>query len=153
MLNARGYKTAIEHASHYFDTKRSIGKTVEDVRKNKAVFQLGVLDMQIEQEKLLSSGDVVFLDKAVPEALVYYRFLHLPEDERLLKNLSAVSYKKIFILDFLPLINDYARTEDAVAQKKIHALLTIVYESLPFLVVHVPVLKPGERVEFILKNM
>ncbi len=40
-----------------------------------------------------------------------------------------------------------------VAQKKIHALLAIVYESLPFLVVHVPILKPGERIEFILKNM
>ena len=40
-----------------------------------------------------------------------------------------------------------------VAQKKIHALLTIVYESLPFPVIHVPELKPGERVEFILKNM
>ncbi|MEP7231976.1 MAG: AAA family ATPase [Ginsengibacter sp.] len=26
LLNAGGYKTAIEHARHYFDTKRSIGK-------------------------------------------------------------------------------------------------------------------------------
>ena len=94
-----------------------------------------------------------FLDKAIPDALACYPFLHLPEDEKLLKALSTVSYKKIFILDFLPLINDYARIEDAVAQKKINALFTIVYESLPFSVIHVPVLKPEERVEFILKNM
>jgi predicted ATPase len=104
LLSARGYKTTIEHARHYLDTKRSIGKTVEEVRKNKAAFQLGVLEMQVEQEKLLVPDDVVFLDKAVPDAPAYYHFLHLPEDERLLKNLSAVSYKKIFILDFLPLI-------------------------------------------------
>jgi predicted ATPase len=56
-------------------------------------------------------------------------------------------------MDYLPLINDYARSEDAVAQKKIHALLTIVYESILFPVIHVPVLKPEERVEFILKNL
>ena len=114
---------------------------------------MDVLEIQVEQEKLLSPGDVVFLDRIIPDDLGYYRFLHLPEDERLLKALSAVSYKKLFILDFLSLINDYARTEDAVAQKKIHALLTIVYESLPFPVIHVPVLKPEERIEFILKNM
>ena len=153
LLNARGYKTTIEHARHYLDTKRSIGKTVEEVRKNKAVFQSGVLDMQVEQENLLSPGDVVFLDRAIPDALAYYRFLHLPEDGELLKALSNISYKKIFILDFLPLVKDYARTEDATAQKKIHALLTEVYESLPFPVIHVPVLKPEERVDFILKNL
>ncbi|MEO5995259.1 MAG: ATP-binding protein [Ginsengibacter sp.] len=153
LLNARGYNTTIEHARHYLDTKRSIGKTVEEVRKNKAVFQSGVLDMQIEQEKLLSPGDVFFLDRAIPDALAYYRFLHLPEDEKLLKALSDVSYKKVFILDFLPLVKDYARTEDEAAQKKIHALITEGYESLSFPVVHVPVLKPEERVDFILKNL
>ena len=60
LLNARGYKTTIEHVRHYLDTKRSIGKKVEEVRKNKAVFQLGVLGIQVEQKKLLSSDDVVF---------------------------------------------------------------------------------------------
>jgi predicted ATPase len=153
LLSARGYKTTIEHARHYLDTKRSIGKTVEEVRKNKAAFQLGVLEMQVEQEKLLVPDDVVFLDRAIHDALAYYRFLNLPEDEKLLKALSTVSYKKIFILDFLPLVNDYARTEDAVAQKKIHALIMEVYKSLPFPVIRVPVLKPEERVKFILKNM
>ncbi len=153
LLSARGYKTTIEHARHYLDTKRSIGKTVEEVRKNKTVFQSGVLDMQIEQEKMLSPGDVVFLDRAIPDALAYYRFLNLPEDEKLLKALNDVFYKKIFILDFLPLVKDYARTEDTAAQKKIHALLTEVWESLPFPVIHVPVLKPAERVDLILKTL
>lgn len=153
LLSERGYKTTIEHARHYLDTKRSIGKTVEEVRKNKAVFQSGILDMQIEQEKILAPEDVVFLDRAIPDALAYYRFLNLEEDEKLLKAMNVVSYKKIFILAFFPLVKDYARTEDAVAQQKIHTLITEVYESLPFPVIHVPVLKPEERVEFILKNL
>ena len=50
-------------------------------------------------------------------------------------------------------MKDYARTEDEAAQKKIHALLSEVYESLPFPVIHVPVLPPEERVDFILKNI
>ena len=153
LLNARGYKTTIEHARHYLDTKRNSGKTVEEVRKHQAEFQLAILDMQIEQEKSLSPDDVIFLDRAIPDALAYYRFLNLPEDETLLEALRTVSYKKIFILDCLPFVKDYARTEDEAAQKKIQALLIEVYESLPFPVIHVPVLQPEERVDFILKNL
>lgn len=153
LLKKRGYKTTIEHARHYIDTKRITGKTTEEIRANRLGFQRGVLDMQIEQEKALSTKDTVFLDRALPDALAYYRFLNLPEDKALEKALDQVTYKKVFILDPLPLQNDYARTEDESAQKQIHELLTEVYESLPFPVVHVPVLSPEERVEFIVRNL
>ncbi|MEO5946729.1 MAG: ATP-binding protein [Chitinophagaceae bacterium] len=153
LLSERGYKTTIEHARHYLDTQRSVGKTVDEVRANRKKFQLGVLDMQIEQEASISPEEIFFLDRAIPDALAYYRFLNLDEDEKLLQAIQKVSYKKIFILDSLPLVKDYARTEDTTAQKKIHALITEVYESLPFPVIHVPVLKPEERVDYILKNL
>jgi len=41
---------------------------VEEVRKNHEAFQSGVLDMQIEQEKSISADDIVFLDRAIPDA-------------------------------------------------------------------------------------
>lgn len=153
LLAARGYKTTIEHARHYLDTQRLDGKTIDEVRRNQREFQLGVLNMQIEQEQEISPQEIVFLDRAIPDALAYYKFLNLGEDSKLVAALKNVSYKKIFILDTLPLVNDYARTEDEAAQKKIHQLLTEVYESLPFPVVHVPVSSPQERVNFILKNL
>jgi predicted ATPase len=142
ILKKRGYKTTIEHARHYIDTQRVTGKTTEEIRANQLAFQRGVLDMQIEQEKSLSPKDTVFLDRALPDALAYYHFLNLPEDKVLQKVLGEASYKKVFILDPLPLQNDYARTENESAQKRIHELLTEVYESLPFPVVHVPVFPP-----------
>ena len=153
LLREKGYKTTIEHARHYIDTQRISGKSVDEIRKNQLEFQRGVLAMQIEQEAYLSADEIVFLDRALPDALAYYRFLNLPVDEKLENVLKEVSYKKIFILDFLPLVNDYARIEDEEAQKKIHLLITGVYESLPFPVVHVPVLVPEKRAEFILKNL
>ncbi len=153
LLKGRGYITTIEHARHYLDTQRLKGRTVEEVRKNQIEFQLGVLDMQIEQESEISAEVLVFLDRAIPDALAYYRFLNLPVNDKLTEALFLVSYKKIFILDCLPLIKDYARNEDEIAQKKIHALLTEVYKTLPFPIVHVPVLPPEERVDFILKNL
>ncbi len=153
LLKERGYITTFEHARHYLDTQRLKGRTITDVRKQQREFQLGVLDMQIEQENQILPDVLVFLDRAIPDALAYYRFLNLPEDERLTEVLLTVSYKKIFILDCLPIVKDYARTEDTVAQKKIHALLIEVYESLGFPIIQVPVLSPEERVDFILKNI
>ena len=153
LLQSHGYKTTIEHARHYIDTQKVTGKTVEEIRANQIVFQQGILDMQIEQEQAISPDDVVFLDRAIPDALAYYRFLELSPDEKLQEAVHKHLYKKVFILDPLPLVSDYARTEDGDAQKKIHALLTEAYESLPYPVVHVPVLSPEERVDFILKNI
>jgi len=153
LLKERGYITTFEHARHYLDTQRLKGRTVEETRKNQKEFQLGVLDMQIEQESEISPDVLVFLDRAIPDALAYYRFLNLPVAEKLMVALQTVSYKKIFVLDSLPMKNDYARNEDNTAQKKIHDLLIEVYESLHFPVVRVPVLPPNERVDFILKNL
>ena len=153
LLSKRGYQTTIEHARHYLDTQRADGKTVKQIRDNQKEFQLGVLNMQIEQEASLIPKDVVFLDRAIPDALAYYRFLNLPPDKKLHHAMRTCAYKKIFILDNLPLVHDYARTEDTAAQKKIHELITEVYESLPFPVVHVPVLPPEERADYILENL
>lgn len=153
ILQERGYKTTIEHARHYIDTMRVKGQTVEELRSNKREFQLGVLDMQIEQEASINPNDLVFLDRAIPDALAYYRFLKLEVDEILKEVMRKVNYKKIFILDKLPLINDYARLENTNDQNQIHNLITEVYESLSFPVVHVPVLKPSERVDFILNSI
>jgi predicted ATPase len=153
LLHQRGYKTTIEHARHYLDTQLVKGKTVEEVRRNQKEFQQSILEMQLEQEASLAPEDIIFLDRAIPDALAYYQFLQLPEDEKLLNALSKVFYKKVFILDLLPLVQDYARREDETTQIKIHEILVLVYNSLPFPVVQVPVLPPEERVDFILKNL
>ena len=57
ILTARGYKTTIEHARHYIDTQRQKGRTVEETRKNQEEFQMGILEMQIEQEASLSPDE------------------------------------------------------------------------------------------------
>ena len=153
LLKDRGYITTFEHARHYLDTQRLKGRTVEETRNKQAEFQLGVLEMQIEQENEISPDVMVFLDRAIPDALAYYRFLNLPVDEKLMQALQRVFYKKVFVLDSLPIKKDYARTEDSTAQERIHDLLIEVYESLNFPVVRVPVLSPEERVDYILKNL
>lgn len=153
ILKKRGYETTIEHARHYIDTQKIKGRTVEEIKENKKQFQLGVLNMQIEQEAALNPTDVVFLDRALPDALAYYQFLGLEYDDRLIEQCNKYCYNKVFILDRLPLINDYARLEDEEEQIRIHNLIIKVYESFPCPIVHVPLLGLEERVNFILNNL
>lgn len=109
--------------------------------------------MQIEQENMLLPQATVFLDRALPDALAYYRFLTLPINQKLVDAIKLYRYKKIFILDLLLLIQDYARKEDEKAQKKIHQLLIEVYKELNYPITYVPVLPPQDRVHFILNNL
>jgi predicted ATPase len=153
LLRDRGYKTTIEHARHYLDTQRATGHSVEEVRSNQVAFQMGILEMQIEQERSIEPSEVVFLDRAIPDALAYCRFVGIPVHPLLAGAMEVVSYKKVFLLECLPLMKDYARTEDGAAQKRIQQLLLEVYESLPFPVVHVPAMLPELRVDFIISNM
>ena len=39
-------------------------------------FRLGIPGMQIEQEKSISPNDVVFIDRAIPDAIACDRFLN-----------------------------------------------------------------------------
>lgn len=77
LLKERGYITTFEHARHYPNTLRLKGKNIEEVRKNQVEFQSGVLDMQIEQENQIPPDVLVFLDRAIHNALSYNRFLNL----------------------------------------------------------------------------
>jgi predicted ATPase len=76
LLKDRGYITTMEHARHFLDTQRLKGRTIEEVRKNQLEFQHGVLQMQIDQENEIAPHVQVFLDRAVPDALAYHRYLN-----------------------------------------------------------------------------
>ncbi len=153
LLKECGYKTTVEQSRHYIDTLRVTGETVAHIRQNQLIFQRKVLDLQIAQEEQLSPGEIVFLDRALPDALAYYRFLHLPIDQKLTDAVAKASYRTVFILAPLSLVNDYARTENETAQREIHRLVVEVYEGLSFPVVHVPVLPAEDRVELVLDHV
>jgi predicted ATPase len=153
LLRARGYRTTIEDARLYIDLQRLGGRTVDEIRGRQVEFQRSVLAMQLAQEASLDPGELVFLDRAVPDSLAYYRFLGIEPDAALLDAIARTRYRKVFVMDLLPLAPDYARTEDAPAQQRIHELLLEVYESLATPVERVPVLPPEERVDRILARL
>lgn len=153
ILRSRGYKTVIEHARHYLEIQRFNGHPVAEVRSHQNEFQLAILKMQIEAEQQLNPEELVFLDRAIPDAHAYYHYLNIPEAPEMKEALQQVHYKKIFLLDCLPIVQDDVRTEDAAAQQTIHTLLRQVYQELNIPMVSVPIMPPEERVDFILQKL
>jgi predicted ATPase len=153
LLATRGYRTTVEEARHYLNTQRARGRTIGEIKGDHREFQLSVLKMQIEQEASLPPEEIVFLDRAIPDARAYYRFLNLPEDKILTEALAKVSYKKVFILDPLPLVHDYARVENEAAQAELQSLITEFYTGLGFPIMKVPVMFPEKRAVLILANL
>ena len=129
-LAEQGYTTTVENARHYIDTQQQTGKTIAELRANQENFQLMVMQLQLQQESKLNPQDLVFLDRALPDALAYYKFLHLPVNQQVLDAINTFRYKKIFMLDLLPMISDYARQENEASQIVIHQLLIEVYTNL-----------------------
>jgi len=153
LLQSMGYKTVVEHARQYLEIQRFNGHPVQEVKSNQKEFQLAILKMQIEAEQKLEPNEVVFLDRAIPDAHAYYHYLGIPEAPEMLEALKNVSYKKVFLLDCLPIVQDEIRQEDSEAQQRIQHELERVYAELPFPIVRVPVMEPQQRVQFILEHL
>lgn len=152
-LQDLGYKTTIEAARHYIDLQRINGKSIDEVRENQRNFQHKILNLQIKIEKRLDPSKLVFLDRALPDELAYYKYFNLEPDRKLMDSLNNFLYKKIFIMELLPLAKDYARTEDKSAQIAIQKSIIDVYKARQEPVVMVPVLTVAERVKFILDQL
>jgi predicted ATPase len=153
LLEARGYATIPEMARHCIDEQLALGKTMQDIGQNQLAFQQEIVEHQLTAERNAPKDRVTFFDRGIPDSLAYYRYNHLPEDEVIQRALAGCSYKKVFLLDPLPLVSDYARQETERQQRELCALIQDVYMHLPFPIVHVPVLPVDERVAFILKHV
>lgn len=152
-LKDMGYKTTIELARHYIDLQRMNGRSTEEIRANQRQFQHKVLNLQIDLERRLDPKEQIFFDRALPDEVAYYEYFKLEPDEKLVEYLQTASYKKIFIMDLLPLDSDYARTEDREAQIDLHDRIIDVYKKRGEPIVFVPVLPVKERVQFVLNHL
>lgn len=153
ILKDLGYKTTREVARHFIDLQRINGRSTDEIRSNQRTFQHQILNLQVDLERRLDPQELTFLDRGLPDELAYYQYFNLEPDTKLLDYLEHASYKKIFILDLLPLCEDYARTEDVAAQQALHQLIIDTYKNRKDPIVMVPVLPPRERVQFILDNV
>ena len=152
-LEKRGYDVVREVARVYIDDRIAKGETIEKIRRDEILFQKNVLKKKIEIENKLPPKRMVFFDRGIPDTYAYDKLYGVKSNLLLEDASKKCSYRKIFLLEQLPFVADYARTETKEQQDELHKLLEEAYEMLGFTVVKVPILPVEKRVDFVLNNL
>jgi predicted ATPase len=151
-LADQGFRTVPEGARLYLERERARGRTTEEIHKNLAALQHGIVDMQLRIEGELRATGVAFLDRAVPDCLAWWRVFGLNPNE-FLTECFRHRYASVFVLDPLPIQPDGFRPEDEAVAAFLDEWIVRDYSSLGYQVVRVPVLAPEERLAFVLERL
>ena len=149
----RGFHTIPEAARLYLEMEMAKGRTAHEVHKNGVAVQRGILDMQLEFERQSKAGDFLFLDRAVPDMLAWYRVRGLDPNE-FLADCFRHRYASVFFLEQLPFQTDEQRIEEvADIAGYLEEWHIRDYRALGYDIVRVPVMPPEERLAFVLETL
>jgi len=147
-----GYNTLYETARLYYELELAKGRTSQEIRNCGKQTQAGIFQLQLKLEEGLSTSEVVFLDRALPDSLTFHRVFGLNTDS-LLPACLHYHYESVFILERLPHDRKIKLgPEDEISAHFIDQWLERDYRALGYRVVRVPVMPPRERLAFVLKK-
>lgn len=152
LLAEQGFRTVPETGRQVIEREAAKGRAVEEVFRDGAMYARMIMDLQLRTEQRLRATDLVFLDRALPGCLPFYRHFGL-DVNKVLAECFHQRYASVFILDLLPLELDGARIQDEAYTVLLDEALVYYYGVLGYDVVRVPVLSPEERLEFVLERL
>ena len=151
MLAERGFRTLGEASREYIEREVARGRKLEELFGSVADERI-LTEMQREAEDGLPANEVMFLDRALPDYLWFWRLFGMNPNE-LLARCFRYRYASVFVLDQLPLQLDGARIDDEAYTDLLDEWLVRDYGALGYHVVRVPVMSPDERLAFVLKKL
>jgi predicted ATPase len=151
-LAARGYQTVPEAARIYIDQELVKGRTINEIRGDLTALQRGINNLWLSYEQDYRADEVLFLDRAFPDALAFSRVNGLDPNEYL-AGCFTYRYASVFILEALPLHRDGVRYHDVPTADLIDEWLVRDYTALGYQLVRVPVMPVEERAAFILERL
>lgn len=147
-----GFRTVPEIAHEYIEGEKALGRTLDDILKDRAELQRILIEKHIGVEQELQVAEVTFLDRAIPDCLAFNRYVGLSPND-LLPDCFHHRYASVFILDPLPFKADGVRDHDSDVVDYLDAWLSRDYKALGYLVIRVPVQEPQQRLEFVLEKL
>ena len=151
LLAEGGFQTLPETSRVYIEGEIRKGRKLEELFGSVADERV-VTKLQQQAEDSLQPQDIVFLDRALPDYLWFWRLVGLDPNE-LLMECFHYRYASVFVLDQLPLKLDGARIDDTAYTDLLDEWLVLDYSALGYDVERIPVLPPKERLEFVLSRL
>jgi len=152
-LENRGYLVVPEAARTIIDETLAHGIPVEELRSDEKKFQEDVARRKEAIEGSLDPDVITFFDRGMQDTTAYLIANNLAIEPWVEALTTKATYKKVFLLEPVAFVSDYARTENEAFTKKIHTLLADAYSEHGIEVVAVPPLSVNDRVEFILHRI
>ncbi len=151
-LADKGFQTIPETARLYMEKEIAKGRTIDDIRENVDTLERSLIEIQLRFECALQMTDIAFLDRGLPDGLTYCRVAGMNPNE-ILSECFYHRYASIFVLERLPIQQDYIRIEDEATACRLDKWLVRDFIALGYSVVRVPVLSPNDRLEFVLEKI
>lgn len=149
-LQSAGYLIIPEVARTFIDEEIAKGKSLEEIRSNERAFQRQIFQRKIDLEEKLPSDQLTFLERGIPDSIAYYR-LTGDEVAPVINASQKRKYRRVFLLEQVPFVKDYARTENEERANIISNFLHKAYEDVGYEVTRIPLLSIPERAEILLK--
>ena len=147
-----GFNVVPEAARAYIDSQLHRGYTLKEIKSDILSFERHILLAKVQIERKLSKSQPVFLDRAIPDSIAYFKLEGLDCKEPL-EYSRMLRYKKIFLFDQLTFEKDAVRSEDPALAAQIEALLEQCYLDLGYSITRVPALPLDQRIDFVLARI
>ncbi|NIM92272.1 MAG: AAA family ATPase [Anaerolineales bacterium] len=152
LLAEAGFQTVPEVAREYFERELDKGRTIDEIREDRVSLTYKIYDMMLEREREIDAGEVIFLDRAIPDMFAFFRYAGMDPNEGL-SDCFKHRYASVFILDRLPYQRDGVRAGDDAYATYFDSWMSRDYAALGYNVVRVPVKSPEDRLAFVLERL
>jgi predicted ATPase len=147
-----GYRVVHETARAYINDELNTGRTLDEIKADMFIFESSIFYRKIKIEAALPEKAIIFLDRAIPDSVAYFRFAGLDPKEP--EEISpGIRYRKIFLFDRLRIKQDEVRNENEEDSIVIDRLIEEAYRNLGYGITRVPVLPLERRVDFVLEHL
>jgi len=151
-LSEQGFRTVPEAGRQFFEKELAKGRSIEEIRQDRAAMTRQIYALWLKLNQKLQPGELMFLDRGLPDALSFYRFAGMNPNQILLDCFQH-RYASVFILDRLPYQQDGIRGGDDTSAAYFDSWMERDYSALGYEIVRVPVIPPDERTAFILGSL
>lgn len=151
-LSEQGFRTVPEAGRQFFEKELAKGRSIEEIRQDRAAMTRQIYALWLKLNQKLQPGELLFLDRGLPDALSFYRFAGMNPNQILLDCFQH-RYASVFILDRLPYQQDGIRGGDDTSAAYFDSWMERDYSALGYEIVRVPVIPPDERTAFILGSL
>lgn len=151
-IGQMGYRVVHETARAYINEELNKRRTLDEIKADMYIFESSIFYRKIKIEEALPEKAIIFLDRAIPDSIAYFRFAGLdPKDPERMS--AGIRYRKIFMFDRLRIKQDEVRNENEEDSILIDQLIEETYRTIGYEITRVPVLPLQRRVDFILENL